>query len=57
MVINYLAIGFFWSLFAVKRQQELYPTGPVWKVWICWILNLIGWPLGIIMVIIRRYNK
>jgi len=57
MIINYLFIGFFWSLWAVKRQQELHPTGPIWKVWACWILNFLGWPFGMMVAFIHKVSK
>jgi len=57
MIINYLAIGFFWSLLAIKRQQEIYPTGPIWKVWACWALNFLGWPFGMIVALIHKVSK
>lgn len=47
----YMIAGLLWAFYAAK--QQLYLTDDLIKMYWCFILNFLFWPIGMLFAIIR----
>lgn len=53
----YAIIGFLWGSFALYKQFKIFPESQWWKKVLCFCLNAMGWPIGMMIAYANRKNN